>query len=269
MNGGGQGIVFDIKRYSIHDGPGIRTTIFLKGCPLKCQWCHNPESWNPEPEPIDRISRPKRFQKPFTETQDLIGIEMSVDEVMDEILKDEIFYDESGGGATFSGGEPLCQPAFLTALLGACRRRAVHTALDTSGEAPLKDLKAAARLADLILYDLKIMDNEAHKKFTGTGNRRILNNLRALDSNPSRITVRIPLIPQITDTKENLEAIRDFLLTLSIRRVDLLPCNRLGERKYERLHMTPASGSAKRLSRPPEEIQKWFDVRGFEVNTGG
>ncbi|HHS12271.1 MAG TPA: glycyl-radical enzyme activating protein [bacterium] len=269
MKNSGQGIVFDIKRYSIHDGPGIRTTIFLKGCPLKCEWCHNPESWNPEPEPIDRISRPKRFQKPYTEKQDLIGIEMSVNEVMEEILKDEIFYDESGGGATFSGGEPLCQTAFLTALLGACRERAIHTALDTSGEAPLKDLKAAARLADSILYDLKLMDNEAHKKFTGAGNRRILNNLRALDSQHPRITVRIPLIPQITDTKENLVAIRDFLLTLSIRRVDLLPYNRLGKAKYQRLHRTPAPDSAEPPSRPLEDIQRWFSDRGFEAATGG
>lgn len=266
------GIVFDIMKYSVHDGPGIRTTVFLKGCPLSCRWCHNPESRRPEPQlmffaercigcgecagacphgavvPLD--SEP---EKPAPVTgrctgcgscvavchagaRELAGREMTAARVLAEIERDVVFYDQSGGGVTFSGGEPLVQQGFLLELLAGCREREIHTAVDTTGCAPLGKLLAVSKLTDLFLFDLKVMDDKIHRKYTGVSNRLILDNLRELASEHGNITVRIPVISGINDDDNNITATGRFVSQLpGVRSVHLLPYHRAGVEKYRRL----------------------------------
>ncbi|NHZ87227.1 MAG: radical SAM protein, partial [Planctomycetia bacterium] len=163
------GIIFDIKKYAIHDGPGIRTTVFFKGCTMECQWCHNPESKNFGIEEFVIKDRVKKSTK-----HEIVGYEMTIDEVMEKIEKDRVFYDESNGGVTFSGGEPLVQINFLLELLKVCKKSNIYTVVDTSGEASWKDFEKILNYVDLFLYDLKIIDNELHKKYTGVPNKRVL-----------------------------------------------------------------------------------------------
>jgi pyruvate formate lyase activating enzyme len=192
----------------VHDGPGIRTTVFFKGCPLSCWWCHNPESQDFKSEKSIRnlILSGERFERSET-----TGKLMSVDEVMFEVLKDQLFYDESGGGVTFSGGEPLMQEMFLLDLLKACKQKGLHTTLDTSGYAPKKVLENIAEHVDLFLYDLKIIDNTLHKKYTGVSNRSILENLKFLYRTGKNVIIRFPVIPGITDTTENINNMKEFI----------------------------------------------------------
>jgi len=225
------GIIFDIKRYAVHDGPGIRTTVFLKGCPLDCWWCHNPESKAHEPEKI----RTRRRSQLSAWKDKTAGRSWTVAEVMAELLQDRIFYDQSGGGVTFSGGEPLMQADFLTALLEASKMHGLHTAVDTSGYASWESFGAILPCVDLFLYDLKILAAADHHKHTGVSNEWILENLGRLLERKTRVELRIPLIPEITDTAANLTAIRDFLGNLSgISQLSLLPYNRLAEDKIRR-----------------------------------
>jgi len=276
---GERGVVFDIKRYAIHDGPGIRTTVFLKGCPLGCRWCHNPESRRAEPEIGVRWSRCLRcgacveacpvgavvmegrptegasVGRPVTMLElcvrcgacveacpagarELIGRQMTVGQVMAEVEKDVLVYDESGGGVTFSGGEPLAQAAFLMGLLGACRRREIHAAVDTSLYAPWETVRAAAEEADLLLCDVKHMEAAEHKRLTGVENGLILENLRRLLAGPWRVIVRVAVIPGCNDGRANLEATGAFLASAGagrVERVDVLRYNPGGLDKAERL----------------------------------
>jgi pyruvate formate lyase activating enzyme len=228
------GIVFDIKRYAIHDGPGIRTTVFLKGCPLRCPWCHNPEGQNPDPETMVSVLRGKALYG-AGETK-IVGRVMEVEEVMVEIEKDLLFFDESGGGVTFSGGEPLAQPDFLTSLLEICKERNVHTCLDTCGYASSEVFCSVIDNVNLFLYDLKIMNDREHQKYTGVSNRLILENLKALDAQGKKVVIRFLVIPGITDTKENISETIDFIASLkTIRDVSLLPHHRIAGQKYKRL----------------------------------
>lgn len=188
------GVVFDIKRFAVHDGPGIRTTVFLKGCPLRCRWCHNPESLEASP-----CELPKTYHigtSTFTEME-TVGREMSVEELMRELRKEKVFMDESGGGVTFSGGEPLFQPAFLKEMLMACKAEGMHTVVDTSGYAASTVLDSILPFTDLFLFDLKIIDTEIHSHWTGVGNSIILANFDRLISAGARVRVRIPLIPGV------------------------------------------------------------------------
>ena len=204
-----RGVVFNIQKYSISDGPGIRTTVFLKGCPARCWWCHNPESQAPLPETTVIASRclgcgecsvvcPRGGGGGYTRgaaacilcgacveacpsgARHQTGTEMTSAQVLAVVMQDRIFYEESGGGVTFSGGEPLMQFEFLKALLATCREEGIGTAVDTGGFAPLEQLLEVAALADLILYDLKLMDDQRHRAATGLGNRQVLENLAAL-----------------------------------------------------------------------------------------
>ena len=229
------GIVFDLKRFAIHDGPGIRTTVFLKGCPLRCIWCHNPESISPECKTIKTHTMIGKNSFPAEKT---IGKEMSSEEVVLEILKDRIFYEESGGGVTFSGGEPLMQPDFLRELLQVSKENNIHTTVDTSGFAAMEFIENTLSIADLILYDLKLIDDDLHRKYIKMSNKKILKNLQHLNDIKANIIIRIPIIPQITDTKKNISDIIRFLRKMHFSgRIDLLPFHKTANQKYKNLKM--------------------------------
>jgi pyruvate formate lyase activating enzyme len=298
------GIVFDIKKFSIHDGPGIRTTVFFKGCPLNCWWCHNPESqaWEPEltlwpgrcircgacvdacPQGAisrdgDEVSTDRMrctrcgacAEACTAEARQIVGREMSVPQVMSEVERDVPFYDESGGGVTVSGGEPLAQPAFLLALLQACKGKEIHTALDTCGFAPWEVLDGVREHVDLFLYDLKVMDDARHRTLTGVPNERILQNLRALSQAGHEIVLRVPVIPGVNDDDRNVRQTGAFAASLpALRRVDLLPYHHAGTEKYGRLHRAYALPE----TRPPSderiaEIARALRELGLHVKTGG
>ena len=258
------GTIFKIKRYALHDGPGIRTTVFLKGCPLSCRWCHNPEGINPQPQIMSR----RTSDGSVDET---VGFDITVDALMHEIEKDLLFYDESDGGVTFSGGEPLAQPQFLDSLLKECNQRQIHVALDTSGVASTAVIDQIIPSAQLVLFDLKIMDANRHRRYTGISNRIILNNLKKMANGPVPVRLRIPLIPGVTDEADNLTQIARFAGALkTIQGIDLLPYHRIGVQKYRRLGMTdlmPAIDPPK-----PERlasIKHQFESAGFAVSIGG
>lgn len=263
-----RGLVFNIQRYSIHDGPGIRTTIFFKGCPLRCFWCQNPESQATQPEIffdkgrcvgcgqcvaicpvgasslatetsiIDRSTCTgcgKCVDVCTNEARRLIGKHMTVDEVMCELLKDVRFYENSGGGITLSGGEPTAQPNFALAILKRCKEARIHTTLDTCGYAPWPVMEELLEYTDLVLYDIKHMNQTRHREGTGITNRLILNNARRIHKQrPMR--VRVPLIHGFNDRFHDVKAIAQFVRReLGSVQIDLLPYNRMGEVKYERL----------------------------------
>ena len=260
------GIVFDFKKYSIHDGPGIRTTVFLKCCPLACWWCHNPESISPRPAVLYRRERcigcgacilacPGKAIRPTDEgfladpalcegngacaeacpstARELVGRNMTSGEVLEVIRKDILFYDESGGGATFSGGEPLLQPEFLQEMLLGCRESGIHTAVDTTGFAQASVLLETAALTDLFLYDIKHMDPEKHRLYTGVDNTLILENLKTLTESGAKVAIRIPFIPGVNDDEENISRTGEFVSRLSgIVSVHLLAYHTSARNKY-------------------------------------
>ena len=264
-----QGTIFDVKRFSVHDGPGIRTTVFFKGCPLNCWWCHNPEGQAEEPELVLRpdrcigcgacvdvcthnaivrqgeviVTQRERctacgacVEVCYADAREIVGNRVTADQVIEEIERDVAFYDQSGGGATFSGGEPLAQPEFLRDILRACKQQGIHTTLDTCGFAPWSELDTLRGDVDLFLYDLKLMDAERHRESAGVSNERILENLQRLSEGDHRIVLRVPVIPGINDDDENLQRIGQFAAQLpSLERVDLLPYHRIGRDKYHGL----------------------------------
>jgi len=276
------GLIFDIKRFAIYDGPGIRTTIFFKGCPLRCLWCQNPEGQRVEPEimiweyrcitccacvkacPSDAISLSEIqssnckgkctlcgtcIEACPSGARELVGRRVTAEELMREIEKDIPFYDESGGGVTFSGGEPLMQPDLLSNLLLCCQEEKIHTAVDTSGYSDKVTLLSISKNVDLFLYDLKIWDDQKHRKFTGVSNKLILKNLRELSFNHNQIVVRIPIIPGINDDDENINKLGEFASSLEgIRLIELLPFNRLSIDKHKRLKKSCGPFEAQPLS---------------------
>lgn len=261
-------MIFDIRRFSVHDGPGIRTTVFLKGCPLRCSWCHNPEGLSAAPEVVWREERCTRCgsciaacpeealswvddapvldgarctlcslceDECYAEARQLLGRTMDAAAVLAEVERDRVFYEESGGGVTFSGGEPLSQPEFLGALLRGARAGGIHTALDTSGYAPWSVVDALRDDVDLFLYDLKHVDDERHRRFTGVSNAAILDNLTRLARLGHRIVLRLPLVPGVNDDDATIHATARLAAGLGIERVVILPFHRLGSNKYGRL----------------------------------
>ncbi|MDD3079853.1 MAG: glycyl-radical enzyme activating protein [Paludibacter sp.] len=262
-------IIFDIKRFAVHDGPGIRTTVFMKGCPLRCAWCHNPESIS---SAICEVPKTVRIgDKTFTENE-TVGREMSVDELMKELQKEKVFMNESGGGVTFSGGEPMLQHEFLNNSLDACKAAGMHTAVDTSGYVRWKLLEETARRTDLFLYDLKLMDDKKHQKYTGASNKIILENLPKLLETGKKVRIRIPFVPEVTFTKENIQQTLQFLsgLPQQPEEIDLLPYHNTASHKYERFGMENIFEGKKSLSKKNlENVQLLFEKAGFNVKIGG
>lgn len=264
------GLIFDIKKYSINDGPGIRTTVFFQGCPLACQWCHNPESQARTPVLMCRVNRcvlcgecvgvcqnnsisingtaatDRTACKTcgacadvcYNGAREISGYRANVEQVMSEVLRDMPFYESSSGGVTFSGGEPLMQHRFLLDLLHACREKELHTVLDTSGFAAWEVLDSLHDYVDLFLFDLKMMDDDRHIQYTGVSNKLILSNLKQLAESGSAIYIRIPLIPGINDDEENLRRSGEFIRALpNIVGVELMGYHDLAAAKYEALGM--------------------------------
>ena len=256
------GTVFDLKQFAIHDGPGIRTTVFFKGCPLDCTWCHNPESRSCHSETIlsGESKRPRT-----------IGCTVTVDTLLDQIRRDEIFYEQSGGGITCSGGEPLMQPAFLAALVHRCRLLGIHTAVDTCGYAPWEAIESILPHADLWLYDLKPMEDPAHREHTGVSNALIHANLLRLHEAGATVMIRLPLIPGITDTRDNLDGVAGFLAPLPrFRSIALLPYNKLGADKARRFHIDrPDQDWSPQSEQALDAIARRFADHGFSVRIGG
>jgi pyruvate formate lyase activating enzyme len=263
-----KGTIFNYQRYALHDGPGIRTTVFLKGCPLGCWWCHNPEGIRPSPE---RIATTIPSVGSARAKASVIGFAADVADVMAEVEKDVVFYDESGGGVTFSGGEPLYQPAFLEALLAACRERDIHTAVDTSGHAPPDVFRKMLPAADLFLYDLKVMDPVRHRELTGVSNGWILQNLKTLSERSTAAVLRFPAIPGLTDTPENVRAVAAFVRDLeTIQNIAVLPYHHTGEGKYRRLDVpNPMAGVMPPDAATLERIRAQFESFGLTAVIGG
>ncbi len=299
---GPSGVVFNVMRFSVHDGPGIRTTVFLKGCPLHCAWCHNPESQGFElglmlfeercrlcgdcvracpnhgiGDPAAGLHVPDECDACGTcvevcvaGARELVGRRVTVTELVEEIEKDVVFYEESGGGVTVSGGEPVAQPQFVEALLAACRARGIHTILDTCGLASAEVFARVAAQADSVLYDLKLMSSQAHRRFTGAANDVVLRNLEALAATAKPIVVRFPMVPGVNDGEEELAAMTGFLRRIGLQDVDLLPWHSIGSEKYKRLGLERPTGE---FAAPPaervEEVAGALRRAGLRVSIRG
>jgi pyruvate formate lyase activating enzyme len=300
-----KGTVFDIQRFAIHDGPGIRTLVFMKGCPLRCWWCQNPEglsiakslgyyeyrciesnrcvtscplhaiAFDEEGLVVDRVACDTCalcVEACPTGALSMLGREIGVDELMREIEKDVLLYDSSGGGVTFSGGEPLFQPVFLRESLIECKRRGLHTALETSGYAPAKVFESVVDYVDLFLFDLKLLDDEEHRKYTGVSNRVIKRNLSTLvkKGGGRNVILRFPVITGINDTEKNVEELAVFVQSLGgIGEVDLLPYHDVSE-KYRRLgltckmhvHVAPSDERLRQVKKRLEDAGVKVGIRG-------
>jgi pyruvate formate lyase activating enzyme len=262
-----KGIIYSFKRYSVNDGPGIRQTVFFKGCPLSCWWCHNPESQHLRSENsirkcvLDGVSY---------EQNETIGKVMTTSEVMKEIEKDRIFYEESGGGVTFSGGEPLLQHKFLIELLEKCLEEDIHTTVDTTGFANGKVFSEVAEKTRLFLFDLKHMNNNKHIKYTSVPNEKILQNLVNLDKNNKKVIIRFPVIPGVNNDENNIAEMLLFLRKLkNINQMTLLPYHSMHSHKYDKMKMENKMGAIKSLQKKDLlDLKASFETIGFDVKIG-
>lgn len=309
-------LIFDIRRYSINDGPGIRITIFMKGCPLKCKWCHNPESQSPEVQKLYTASKcigaqdcieecpegaltltPDGVVTDFerctlcgqcadacpTKAIEMSGKLYSTDELMKIIERERVHIDQSGGGVTFSGGEPLMHPEFLIEMLKACGEKGLHRAVDTCGFAETNTLLEVARHTELFLFDLKLMDTEKHKQWTGISNQLILKNLKLLAETGAKINIRIPLIKNVNTDKTEIRKMAEFISKLPFKicgsetaspggklPVNLLPYHNIATGKYQKMEIPYNEGEMEEPTeadiRKAEEI---FQSFGIETEIGG
>ncbi len=299
-----KGLVFDIQKFAIHDGGGIRTLVFLKGCPLKCHWCSNPESLAAKPEiifvsnncvacnkclevctsgairqaetglAIDRelctlCGKCAKFC--YAGAINIIGRYLSVPELMKMIERDRKFYEQSNGGVTFSGGEPTAQPEFLKAALKETRRRGIHTAIETSSSVPGETFVSILEYVDLVLTDIKHMNDVEHKSLTGVSNRLILDNLRTVSRLGIPVRIRLPLIPGLNDSLRNLEETAGFVQQMNtLQSLDILPYHRLGEMKWRQLDLEyPARDLTPHTELEVDRIARFFMERGITVTIGG
>ena len=298
------GWVFNVQRFSVHDGPGIRTTIFIKGCPLRCLWCDNPESQRIEPQIVfwrercircnacravclrsaivtdeterkqvlaDRCDGCGRcLQECYAGALEQIGRPMTVEKVVALVEEDRLFYEQSGGGVTLSGGEPTSQPTFTRHVLQGCQERGIHTAIETCGYAPWQVWQALAPHLDLILYDLKQVDPARHKSCTGVSNELILDNLRQLARAGKTIILRRPVIPGYNDDSESIHTLARLAQELAVQEINLLPYHRFGQGKYERLGQEYPMGDLPSLKE--DQVAGLRDILisyGLQVKIGG
>ena len=290
-----EGIVFDIQRYSIHDGPGIRTVVFLKGCPLNCMWCQNPEGINPKPEigfnskkctgcgrcievcPVGcidynfsgRVNRSlcticgKCVNECYAEALTILGRLMTPEDVLKEVQKDVYFYKKNGG-VTFSGGEPTFQDTFLKDSLKLCKEKGFNTALETCGLFKWSDFKHLLQNIDTVLFDLKIIDEKKHIKYCGNSNELILQNAEKIASVFPNIQFRIPLIPRINDDKKNIRQTCEFIKKLNQKSLSIIPYHKLGYEKYSLLNKSPRDYGVKPITlKKIENVQKWIKESGL------
>ena len=257
------GNIFAIKRFSVHDGPGIRTTVFFMGCPLRCRWCHNPESWSAVPFTYKKkITLSNGIELEKLET---MGNQIAVEELGKELLKDIEFYKQSDGGITFSGGEPLFQPDFLYECLQFCRGNNLTTALDTSGYWDWNTIEKLLELIDIILFDIKGLRN--HEKFTGVSNELILENLNRLHKSGANVQVRIPLIEEVNG--EDIDDIISILQEIGIKKVALLPYHDLAKNKWVKFGLNEISESFSCSAAFLRSSMKKMKHAGFTVKSGG
>ena len=297
--------VFDVQRFSLHDGPGIRTLVFLKGCPLSCAWCCNPESRYPAAEigyypqfciacgaceracacgAVSLREGRRHFERSMCRECDQMpcvaacpanalrryGVQTSVDELVEIVRKDELFYRNSGGGVTVSGGEPLLQSAFVAAFLTECKTAGLDTAIETSGYADWDSFERLLGVTDLFLFDLKHAEGAAHIAWTGVDNDGIVNNLRKLAASAKRIVVRIPVVPGFNDDRETIGGIVDLARGAGVREVHLLPYHRLGSSKYDALGIAyPAENITLPANGQIEELRAFVEQHGMSVRVGG
>lgn len=298
-----QGWVSDIQRFSLHDGPGIRTIVFLKGCPLNCSWCSNPESKQPEPEVMFHAVKcircgtcvevcPKNAitlkastlvvnreqcdgcgrcaEECPTGALKMSGELMSIGAVIEEIEKDRGFYRSSGGGLTVSGGEPLSQPRFLQNLLSESKARGIHTAVETSGHAPWEEIESIIPFTDLFLFDLKHIDPGEHTDLSGYDNQLILENLELICKKGAQVIPRMPVIPGINDASENLDATAGVITNLGLKEIHLLPYHLYGTGKYTMLGieypLAELEGMSEEALEPAKAV---FESQGLTVSIGG
>jgi pyruvate formate lyase activating enzyme len=265
-----KGLIFSIKRYCIHDGPGIRVTVFMKGCPLSCKWCHNPEGISPDSETV--VNTYWIGERKFCRNEDA-GKFYSVEDIIDLLEREKVFMNHSRGGVTFSGGEPMLQFEFLAEALKACKEKGYHTAVDTSGYSLAENYKSILPYSDLFLFDIKHLDNNKHIEATGVSNAGILENFRFLLENAAALDLRIPVIPGFNDDSEYIDILKQYILstrTEVLKKVNLLPFHKIGSSKYRRF------GLPNRMEgiEPPdknfmEELKNSFLASGIIVKVGG
>ena len=265
-----KGLIFSIKRYSVHDGPGIRVTVFMKGCPLSCIWCHNPEGIS---SGIGRILETRRVgENEYTKPAE-VGKYYSTEDILEILEKERPFFQQSDGGVTFSGGEPMAQPEFLHDVLIACHESGFHTAIDTSGFCQENDLKEIMPVTDLFMFDIKHLNEQKHIEFTGVSNRIILENFDMLLRSGKETIVRIPVIPGVNDDGGHLSDLKSFLKEKgrnNIRGVSLLPFHRIGASKYGRLGLPYLMAGIEPPTRERmKELKEYFSETGLKIKIGG
>ncbi len=255
-----KGRIFDIQKYSIHDGPGIRTIVFLKGCPLRCKWCCNPEGQKFDIQEMN-----------FGGKKKIVGEDVTVREILAEVKKDMPYYMRSGGGLTLSGGECLGQPEFAVALLAAAKSVGISTAIETTGFTKWEIIRKYLKVTDHVLMDIKNIDNEKHQKFCGQSNELILENARKIAENHKDLTIRVPVIPTFNDTEKEISAIAQFAKTLpGVTKLHLLPYHRLGKDKYEGLGRKYELDDLELI--PQEKMEKLLEAAkksGLNCQIGG
>jgi pyruvate formate lyase activating enzyme len=265
-----KGLIFSVKRYSIHDGPGIRVTFFMKGCPLSCMWCHNPEGISAEPETVIRKNRVG--EREFSNSEE-VGKYYSVENILEILEKEKVFINQSKGGVTFSGGEPMLQFEFLLEALKACKANGFHTAVDTSGYSSAENYRAIIPYTDIFLFDIKHLDEFKHLEYTGVSNIGILDNYRLLSANAREIMVRIPVIPGLNDDEEHMQKLKQFIQstkTGSLTKINLLPFHKIGSSKYKRFNIPYRMEGVEPPSKVMmQELKESLSETGIKIKIGG
>jgi pyruvate formate lyase activating enzyme len=265
-----KGLIFSVKRYSIHDGPGIRVTFFMKGCPLSCLWCHNPEGISTFPTTVMQTNRVG--EREFSKNEE-VGKYYSIDTILEILDQEKVFINQSKGGVTFSGGEPMLQFEFLLETLKACKKNGYHTTVDTSGYSPAENYLSIIPYTDLFLFDIKHLDEDRHIELTGVSNIGILENYRLILESGKDLMLRIPVIPGYNDYPDHQERLRQLVnetKCASLKKINLLPFHKIGSSKYRKFGIPYRMGNVEPPSREKMQAMKeFFSETGIKVKIGG